>query len=290
MSDGEQRKDQLSGDGEHSAPEEQKNESPEASAQDDARAQDDAQPTGAKASGPAEGPSETSNGGDAKQSDAALAETPSSRGPQRSRDPQRRGQPGRAPGKNGLSRSAPWIAVALVVGAAGGWFAREARANTLLKDSSASAGSCKAWENQICESVGAEAFACMEAKAAAGLLPSAACEQALGAVSDTLAKVKESRLVCDELVSKLCTDLGNETQTCQMVREKTHSFPPDRCQEMHDNYDAIIGQLRMMEQAQGGRMAPPGHPAHPGAVPPAEPGAPSTPGSPAPGAHDGHAH
>lgn len=170
----------------------------------------------------------------------------------------RRTAPAKAPAKGTMQRTVAWAAVALVLGAAGGWFAREARAHELLNSAmgrgapATEGGSCRAWETQICDSLGAEAFACQEAKSAAGLLPTAACDEALEAVPDTLAKLKEARQGCDSLVSKLCADLGAETQTCQMVKEKTPSFPPDRCDAMLEQYDQVIGQLRMMEQAQAG--------------------------------------
>jgi hypothetical protein len=213
--------------------------------------------------------------------------------------------PQKGPAKSTVQRTVAWAALALVLGAAGGWFAREARAHTLLSSAmgkgapEAEGGSCRAWETQICESLGAEAFACQEAKSAAGLLPSAACDEALAAVPDTLAKVKEARQGCDSLVSKLCADLGAETQTCQMVKEKTPSFPPDRCDAMLGQYDQVIGQLRMMEQAQAGMrpgmggpgmggpgMAPP-HGADPHVSSPhgaAPPGAAPAPVAPAPAA------
>jgi len=95
----------------------------------------------------------------------------------------------------------------------------------------------------------------MQAKGASELLPAGACKAALREVPATVERVRVARLVCDTLVSRLCKDLGETSQTCQMVKSKTESFPPDRCQEMVDNYDQVIGQLKMIEQ-QG--MRPPG--------------------------------
>lgn len=181
--------------------------------------------------------------------------------------------------RGGAGRTLAWAALALVIGAAGGWAAREARAHTLFTKSGSDSGesSCKVWEAKICDSLGAEAFSCLEAKAASSLLPTAACDEALEAVPDTLAKVKEARQGCERLVSKLCQDVGPGTPTCEMVREKTPSFPPDRCDAMLENYDQVLGQLRMMEQAQG-RMVPSGPVGHDGhGHPPVAPMPPAGP-------------
>lgn len=201
---------------------------------------------------------------------AAAKDEPSERPARREERSRRDPAPGAGaakPAGGGGSRAALLVAIGLVIGATGGWAAREARAHTLLRGNTPDAGgSCAAWESRICESLGADAFSCLEAKAAAGLLPAAACDEALDAVPDTLEKVKAARKSCDDLVNKLCTDLGSETQTCEMVRTKSDSFPPDRCQAMLDNYDQVVGQLRMMEQ--GPRMPGMAHGASPhGAAP-----------------------
>jgi hypothetical protein len=54
-----------------------------------------------------------------------------------------------------------------------------------------------------------------------------------------------------------------------MVKERTPSFPPTRCDEMLAHYDEVLGGLKQMDQEQGAQMgaAPPGA-APPGARPP----------------------
>jgi protein-disulfide isomerase len=61
--------------------------------------------------------------------------------------------------------------------------------------------------------------------------------------------MKAARGSCDTLVEKLCNDLGNETETCKMVREKTGNFPADRCKQMMSSYDSVLGELKEMEKA-----------------------------------------
>ena len=175
-------------------------------------------------------------------------------------------------------------ALALAVGGAGGWFGHDAQAKAKLRaDSAAPAGSgaasgpCGSWQKKICESTGDASASCAEAKAALDLLTPSTCEVALAGVPATLAKVKAARASCDKLVAKLCADLPPGSSTCNMVKERTPSFPAARCEEMRGQYDAVIGELKQMD-AQGGPpgMAPPG-------MPPGMPPQGVAPGEPPPG-------
>jgi len=169
----------------------------------------------------------------------------------------------------GGSRAMLWAVLGLAVGAAAGWFVRDARANqgvTPSADAAAagSAGPCVAWQNKLCEGAGPTSATCQEARVASGLLTDGLCNAALAEVPATLDKVKAERVVCDELVSKLCKDLGSESKTCEMVKTKTPLMPTSKCKDMMDNYDKVIGQLKMMEQKGPGLgapgMRPPGGP------------------------------
>jgi protein-disulfide isomerase len=53
---------------------------------------------------------------------------------------------------------------------------------------------------------------------------------------------------CDELIKKLCTELGPETETCALVKERTPQFTADRCLAMLDQYDEVIAELKAMEK------------------------------------------
>ncbi|HEX3777655.1 MAG TPA: hypothetical protein VHV51_24465 [Polyangiaceae bacterium] len=190
---------------------------------------------------------------------------------------------------------------ALIVGAAAGWFGQIQQAKAHLRaevaaapaGSGAAAGPCGAWQSKICTGAGAEAAACQEAKAAAELLLPSTCETALGTVSETLAKVKAGRASCDKLVSKLCADLPPGSSTCEMVKQRTPSFPRERCDQMLGSYDKVIAELKRMDEQggmpMGGGMRMPGGmrpsgmtPAAPGAAPPGMPHItlPSTPPHP----------
>jgi hypothetical protein len=170
---------------------------------------------------------------------------------------------------------------AVAVGAAGGWFGHDAQAKAKLKadsvpaaaGSGAPSGPCGAWQQKICAGNDTSA-ACEEAKAAVQLLTPSTCEVALAAVPATLAKVKAARVQCDSLVSKLCGDLPPGSQTCNMVRERTPSFPTERCTEMLAHYADVLASLKQMDQAGGPQMRAPGM-----GQPPGVPGGPGAPGT-----------
>jgi hypothetical protein len=169
--------------------------------------------------------------------------------------------------------------VALLVGGALGWFGQIEKAKAALRaesaapaGSGAAAGPCGAFQSKICASAGLQSASCQEAKGAADLLLPATCESALGALPETLAKLKAARASCDKLVAKLCQDLPPGSKTCDMVKERTPSFPRERCDQMMQSYDKVIAELKQMDQ-QGGmqmgggpRMQPGGTP--PGGMPP----------------------
>ena len=180
------------------------------------------------------------------------------------------------------------------MGAAGGWFGHEAQAKAKLRadsapspaGSAAPSGPCGDWQTKICEGAGATSAACAQAKSATDLMTPSICEVALQAVPATLAKVKAERVSCDSLVTKLCGNLPPGSSTCTMVREKTPSFPRERCEGMLAHYNQVLAELKQMDQ-KGGPQSPAGFHAMPGMRPgmpgmrPGMPGMmPGAPGAP----------
>jgi hypothetical protein len=181
------------------------------------------------------------------------------------------------------SRAGLFVVLALAAGGAAGWFghiqqakAAHARVDATPVPSSstgAPGGLCGQWQDKICDSVGKTSAACQQAKGAAELLTPSTCETALSALPATVTKLKAARASCDKLVSKLCTDLPPGSSTCEMVKERTPSFPAKRCDEMLQNYDKVIEELRSIDQQGGMQGGPQG-------MPPGAPGMP--PGMPSP--------
>lgn len=149
--------------------------------------------------------------------------------------------------------------VGLVAGGAIGWFAHDLSAKkatdadaqpdpaAVATGTAGASGPCDAWAEKLCAEVGAQSEGCGQARAAAGVLPPSACNDAMANLPATLTKLKAARSSCDELMTKACNDLGKDTETCKMVEEKTPQFPAERCKQMLEQYDQVIKELKQME-------------------------------------------
>jgi protein-disulfide isomerase len=58
-----------------------------------------------------------------------------------------------------------------------------------------------------------------------------------------------STTACDDLVNRLCAELGKTTETCMMVTNHAKKFPIERCNMMLERYDDVLSDLRRMEAA-----------------------------------------
>ncbi|MBW2524607.1 MAG: hypothetical protein JRI23_10550, partial [Deltaproteobacteria bacterium] len=190
-----------------------------------------------------------------------------------------------------------YAAIALIVGGAAGWFARDAGVgrglggdgstsgdgSALPAGSAGAAEACDRWKQAVCEGAGPKSTGCKEATSAAELLPAKACAQALSQVPITVANIKRARADCDTLVTKLCTDLGTDSPMCAMVSQQTATFPAERCKVMLTNYAQVLAGLKQAGQP-GGMRPPPGPPRGAPVGPGMPPGHPpmDAPPSPAP--------
>lgn len=112
---------------------------------------------------------------------------------------------------------------------------------------SGATGSCKQYADKLCDKAGAQSQTCTNVKAMADMLPPESCKVALAHVDYSLKKIGEKRAQCDNLMNKLCKDIGEKTDSCKLVREQTPQFPPERCQMMLAHYDQVLKSLKMRE-------------------------------------------
>ncbi len=112
------------------------------------------------------------------------------------------------------------------------------------------AGPCGKYVAAVCDAAGDKSPACRQVTGAAELLPPSACEAAMKDVAYTKTQIANARKKCDELVEKLCKDLGAETESCKMVQKQAGNFPPERCSMMLERYDAVLGDLKRREDAK----------------------------------------
>ena len=110
-------------------------------------------------------------------------------------------------------------------------------------------GPCAEFVNSICDKAGKESSTCQNVKSTVELLSPAACKAASKDASYALQKLAEQRKICDHLTSRLCKDIGENSDTCKMVQTQTKTFPPDRCAMMIDHYADVLADLKKMDAA-----------------------------------------
>jgi protein-disulfide isomerase len=109
-------------------------------------------------------------------------------------------------------------------------------------------GPCGEYASKICAAAGGDQSAdCQAVKKVTAMMPASACTAALGDMGSALAKLEEAKKACVELQTRLCRDIGEDTESCKMVKEQTPRFPPDRCQSMLGQYDNVLKDLQRME-------------------------------------------
>jgi len=107
---------------------------------------------------------------------------------------------------------------------------------------------CEQFAERICKETTENSPTCTNLKSSLELMTPEACSVALTSVDVSIKKLGEARKKCDELTTKLCTDLGPETQTCDMVKNTTKTFPPERCEQMLGRYGEVLAGLKKQEE------------------------------------------
>jgi protein-disulfide isomerase len=108
-------------------------------------------------------------------------------------------------------------------------------------------GPCAQYAQELCEKAGAAS--CQSIKMATDLMPPRACEAGLDDLEFSYGRLAELKKQCAELGDKLCADLGEDTETCKMVRSKVPDLPPDQCQGMLGQYPKVLADLQKQEAA-----------------------------------------
>jgi len=111
------------------------------------------------------------------------------------------------------------------------------------------AGPCQKYATALCEKAGKESDTCTALTASADILSPAACTAGLKDIAYSIKKLGEQGKTCEELVTKLCGEVGPTSETCNMVKTQTKQFPPARCKSMLEHLPEIVADLKKMEQA-----------------------------------------
>jgi protein-disulfide isomerase len=110
-------------------------------------------------------------------------------------------------------------------------------------------GPCQKYAAALCDKAGKESDVCTALTASADILSPDACDVGLKDIAYSIKKLGEATKSCDDLVAKLCAAVGPASETCNMVKTQTKTFPASRCKSMLEHVPEIIGDLKKMEQA-----------------------------------------
>lgn len=108
---------------------------------------------------------------------------------------------------------------------------------------------CQSYVAEACSAVGSQSSACDTLKSAAPLLPPEACQAGLQNVDYTRRTAVSRAAPCLLLVEKLCSSLGQDSESCELVRDQTPSFPPERCELMLQHLDEVLADLQKRDDA-----------------------------------------
>jgi len=116
-------------------------------------------------------------------------------------------------------------------------------------------GPCGQFVTQLCTRTGEKSQLCASGKSLGKVLPASACSAAVKDFAQVEKQIDSERKVCADLVERLCKDVGPTTDTCTMVRDETPAFPREQCEELTQNYDQVLSELKQRE-AQNQPLSP----------------------------------
>ncbi len=113
----------------------------------------------------------------------------------------------------------------------------------------AAAGPCQKYAAALCEKAGKESESCQQLTAVSDILSPAACSAGMKDIAYSITKLGDANKSCEDLVSQLCTAIGPTTETCNMVKTQTKTFPASRCKMMLEHIPEITADLKKSEAA-----------------------------------------
>lgn len=113
----------------------------------------------------------------------------------------------------------------------------------------APSGPCEQYAKKICEVTSETSPTCRSMQSLSEIIPESACKAGMTEIEYTKKKLEAMRASCDELSSKLCKEIGPETETCTMVKTQVAKLPPERCQQMMEQFPKVVADLKRREEA-----------------------------------------
>lgn len=107
---------------------------------------------------------------------------------------------------------------------------------------------CADYAKKVCDEAGAESPTCKTMTDATAMMAPAVCASGITEFAFTKTKLGDARKACDDLITKLCAEVGPTTETCDMVKTQTKNFPSERCTTMLEHLPEIVADLKKREE------------------------------------------
>jgi protein-disulfide isomerase len=111
-------------------------------------------------------------------------------------------------------------------------------------------GPCSGFVTPICSARGQTSQTCQQVKAVSELLSPATCRAASRDTDFALKKLEEKAKDCALLANRLCSDLGQESETCQSVQTQVKSLAPEQCSKQIARYQDLLKELKRAEDGK----------------------------------------
>jgi protein-disulfide isomerase len=123
-----------------------------------------------------------------------------------------------------------------------------AAASASVSSGGSVAGPCDIYSARLCELAGSESTTCSAVTTSTGLMPPEACAAGLKNMSYSAQKLSEARRPCDELVRKICENVGAKSEGCKLAANQTKQFDAIKCKLMSEHLPEVIAELKNLEE------------------------------------------
>lgn len=106
---------------------------------------------------------------------------------------------------------------------------------------------CASLARKLCEELGPSSESCRSTMGVVTFLPDRACEEGLTNFAESQKRVRELRASCESLASAVCTELGEDSESCTALRADLPNIPPGHCAALLRDQDQIIAALKTRE-------------------------------------------
>lgn len=162
------------------------------------------------------------------------------------------------------------LLAALFVAACGGSRAEQPAPATAQKASEpvAEGEACGEYAKRLCLELGPRSDACRSVLGVVAVMPDGACSTGIAEFETTKNRIAELRKACVTVADRVCSELGEDSESCKAIRGDLPQIPPGHCAALLRDQDQLVQVLRQREAlespiddtqwAELGAGAPPG--------------------------------